>query len=143
MVKTSSTLKLVRKRCAKCKQVSKVKPRERRCKLHYFGAGSYWCYGSLERITRKVAPKADDAYVATQRKRAKTIHARVEQTLKGWYAEQRRINKLVTKWERRALAAANRVAETDEQILARRERARIANQVRVATHRLKKSAGVL
>jgi hypothetical protein len=50
--------RLIRKRCAKCGVISRVKARERRCKQAAFGQGSFACYGNLELIIRrKIAPE--------------------------------------------------------------------------------------
>jgi DNA-directed RNA polymerase subunit RPC12/RpoP len=147
---SSKPSRLVAKRCQKCGSKAFVKPREVRCKQRCIQGwkGSYLCWGKLLRPLAKRVTATSDIHARGERYRAaaRKTQATAERNVGRWFRAIAKAQRLMAKWEKRALSAANQVAKTDEEIerlRATREKAlATGRQVQAAHRRLVKAAGV-
>lgn len=142
-----SEVRTARKVCAKCGQKSWVKPRERRCKRRLFGKNGYWCYGTLSPVPRKKASAVtvpdDEAYVALWRRNTEARMRRAANRLATWQRvlddvtrRQKRAEARMEKWQKGLARLEQRVSMTDDEILAKRDRIKVAQRVQRVRRRL-------
>lgn len=130
----------VRKVCDKCREKSWVRPRERHCKRigrNAFGRTGYLCWGTLKKVPKRTARPTDDgAYLANYRRvttgRLIVAEARVEK----WRRRLLRAQARQEKWAKRVAALQKLGAKTDAEVLAKRDRIKIAHRVKIVRRRL-------
>jgi len=107
--------KLTKKRCVKCGAVGLVKPRQRRCYRTSGFAGSYACWGALERTVRP-KPKT----TGTPQDAAKSKLAYAERMVAEKITTIKRTATLLSAWTRRVTYYSKRASMTDAEIEAER-----------------------